>query len=1129
MRHASAAQPFIVACALLGVATAGLVVAQADLLAAVISDGFLGGAGLVALAVPISLVALVVVARAAVAWIAESAAHRASATVLGQLRAAVVDAALAGGRRRHSDRSPAELATLATRGVDRLDGYFARYLPQLLIAAIVPAVIAGRILLADWVAALIVGLTIPLIPLFMILIGLYTQRGVRRQWRTLSVLGNHFLDLVAGLAVLTAFGRAKAQRRTLVEITRTYRLQTMRTLRVAFLSALVLELLATLSVAVVAVSIGLRLVGGGIDLHTALVVLILAPEVYLPLRAVGARFHDSAEGVAAAEDILTLLDEPGPARGTRSPAPDPSRVPLRLREVTVSGRAGPVLDRFSLTVEPGDVVGITGPSGAGKSTLLDLLLGWYPPDDGQVFADGVDLADLDRDAWQSRVAWVPQQPRLVAGTVADNIRLGVPTATDAEVTAAATTAALDLPLSTPVGELGAGLSTGQQRRVALARAVLSDRPLLLLDEPTEGVDGDTEQAILDRLPDLLAGRTAVIVTHRERLLEVCDRVVRLTATASDRSPAAAPPAGRVAAAPTTRPASPVVTSPMGAPATRSGGAWRWLRAAVHPHRTRLALACLIGAAALASGVALTATSAWLLSTAALHPPVLTLMVAIVAVRTFGLAKGVLRYVERLLSHDVALRALADLRVRVWTALVRLGPAVTARLRRGDLLDRLVSDVDSQQDVLVRGLVPAASAALVAAGTSVGIGLLLPEAGLAVALGLLVAGGVAPLLSLTAARKAERRTTALRADVVAGTVELLTAAPDLLAFGAAAPRHAVLRATDTELTGAQRRSAFARGAGIALGTLSLGFTTVVCLVLGIAALRDGRIPGPELAVLTLTPLATAELVAGLPDAAARLLGATHSSRRLAELDATPNPVTEPATPAPLSGAATLTTDDLSVRWPNTDQDVVSGVSLAVGGHRAALLTGPSGAGKSTVLAAVMRDLDPSSGRISLDATDTRTVSSDAVRAQIAWCGPNTHLFDSTLRQNLVLANPSATDAELVTALCAASLGTWLCSLPEGLDTALGTHGTEISGGERQRLGVARALLADRPLLLLDEPTAHLDAQTAAALATELRKLISYRTALIVTHRPTKFPGLPSYTLANPRPATTTDGDRVSAPA
>jgi ATP-binding cassette subfamily C protein CydCD len=1115
LRHARSARPFVAGCAALGVLTAGLVLVQADVLATAIHGAFLAGSGLTALAVPLGLLALTVLARAAVSWVSETAAHRASAGVLTELRAALVRHTLAAGPR----RSPAELATLATRGVDRLDGYFARYLPQLLIAAVVPIMVATRILIADWLAAVIVGITIPLIPLFMILIGRYTQRDVRRQWRTMSVLANRFLDLVAGLAVLVSYGRARAQLRALADLTDRYRVRTMRTLRVAFLSALVLELLATLSVALIAVAIGLRLVSGGLDLHTALVVLILAPEVYLPLRAVGARFHDSAEGVAAAEEILTLLDEPGPAPSARrSPAPDPSRVALRLRDVTVDGRSGPVLDRLSLTIEPGEIIGVTGPSGAGKSTLLDVLLGWRRPDAGRVQVDGVDLVDLDRDAWLSRIAWVPQHPRLVAGTVADNIRLGRPGATDHEVAVAAIGAALDVPLGTDVGELGAGLSTGQRRRVALARALLLDRPLLLLDEPTEGVDTDTEALIINQLPTLLAGQTAVIVSHRDRVLDLCDRVLDLPAPCCPQ-----PPTHPQARSTTSVPSVPTGRMELGTPPEEGGGyvpvrqrpetGWPGLRAAIRPHRTRLVLACLAAAAALGSGVALTATSAWLISTAALHPPVLTLMVAIVAVRTFGLAKGVLRYAERLLSHDVALRVLAGLRVRVWAALVRIGPAVTDRMRRGDLLNRLVSDVDSQQDVLVRGLVPAVSAAAVGAGTAIGVGMILPEAGLAVAIGLIGAGLLAPALSIVAARTAERRTAALRAEVAAGTVELLGAAPDLIAFGATGRRHAGLRDADTALTDALRRGALARGAGAAVGTLATGMTTVACLMLGIAALRSGRLPGPELAVLALTPLATAELVAGLPDAAARLLGARHGARRLAELDATPTPTAEPAVPQEIPAPTRLATDALSVRWPGARADAVSGLTVHVGTHRGAVVTGPSGAGKSTALAAIMRHLDPSGGRITLDTVDTRLATGDAVRAHLAWCGPDTHLFDGSLRQNLLLAKENATDAELCAALRRAQLGPWLAGLPDGLDTPLGAHGTGVSGGERQRIGVARALLADRPFLVLDEPTAHLDGATATELAADLRDLTANRAALIVTHRPDDFPDLPVITLAD----------------
>ena len=1110
LRHASAARPFILACAALGVVTAVLVLAQAELLASVISRAFLDGAGLGVLAWPVAALALVAVARSATTWLSETTAHRASARVLAQLRAVVVDAALRLGPRQ-ADRSPAELAALATRGVDRLDGYFARYLPQLLVAAVVPAVVGARILLADWPAAVIVGATVPLIPAFMILIGLYTQRDVRRQWRTLSILGNHFLDLVAGLAVLTAFGRARAQIRALREVTERYRAQTMKTLRVAFLSALALELLATLSVAVVAVSIGLRLLAGDLSLHTALVVLILAPEVYLPLRAVGARFHDSAEGLAAAEDIAALTEE-STLDTLGIPAPDLSKVPVSFVDVTVDGRSGPVLDKLCLRVEPGEIVGVTGPSGAGKSTLLDLLLGWRHPTSGRVEAGGADLAEVDLASWQRGIAWVPQQPNLVAGTIATNIRLGRPDATGHEVSAAAQAAALDLPLSTEVGELGAGLSTGQRRRVALARAILLDRPLLVLDEPTEGVDSETESAILDRLPDVLSGRTAVIVSHHSEVLRRCDRVVRLAGQPREQTLTAATPATTPVPPSTAADfAEPVHTAP-----AVTGSKWRPLLDAVRPHRARLVLACLAATAALGCGVALTATSAWLIASAALHPPVLSLMVAIVAVRAFGLAKGILRYAERLLSHDAALRALSELRVGIWSTLVRIGPALTGRLRQGDLLHRLVSDVDTQQDVLVRGMVPGVSAFLVLAGTSLTLGLILPGAGFAAAAGLLVAGVLAPVVSAMSARRAESRIAALRADVTSGTVELLRASADLIAFGAASGRHAALRALDADLTAATRRTAAKRGLGGGLASLGVGLTSVCCLALGVVALRSGALSGPALAVLALTPLAIAEVVAGLPEAAQRLLGAGHAARRLADLERIPAPHREPGSAYDAPPATTIAADRLSVRWPGAAADTIRDLDLTVGAHNRILVTGPSGAGKSTLIAALMRDLDPSGGRVLLDGVDTRLYSGDSVRDQLAWCGPDAHLFDSTLRENLRLAKPDASDQDLRDALRSTQLGDWLGNLPDGLDTALGAHGTPISGGERQRLAVTRAFLSDRPVLLLDEPTAHLDSPTAAALSADILATTRGRSAVIVTHRPADFTGIPALTLT-PEPA------------
>jgi ATP-binding cassette subfamily C protein CydCD len=947
----------------------------------------------------------------------------------------------------------------------------------------------------------------------MILVGLHTQRSTRRQWRALAVLGHHFLDLVAGLDVLVAFGRAPHQSSRLRTLATEYRRATMQTLRVAFLSALVLELLATLSVALIAVSVGLRLVEGRLDLFTGLVVLILAPEVYLPLRAVGARFHDSAEGLAAAAEAFAVLETQTPGGAGRVPAPNPARVSIQLEGVAVEGRSGRILGGLDLLLEPGTVLGVRGPSGSGKSTLVDLLLGLRTPDEGRVLVGGVDLADVDRDAWLRRIAWVPQRPTLVRGTVADNIRLGQPFASPERVAAAAQAAALDIPLDTPVGEDGNGLSTGQQRRVALARAVLADRPLLLLDEPTEGVDADTEASIITALDRVTAGRTVVLVSHRPELLAVCDRLLTidpvLPPTVPDREPLT-PEVLRAPVAPT--PARPAPSAPISPRATT--GALRWSLNSARGQWGRLALAALLGALALGCGVALTATSAWLISAAALQPPVLALMVAIVAVRAFGLGKGVLRYAERLLSHDAALRAGAALRERIWHALVRLGPAATARLRRGELLARLVGDVDAQQDLLIRVAVPAASVTAVGVVTTVGMAVLLPVAGAVVGGGLLLAVVVAPAVTVWAAHRAERRTSAMRGEVLGRTLELLEAAPDLLAFNAAARYRTRLAEADRSLSTLLRRAAVARGLGGGIGVLAIGAMSAAATAAGIVAVRAGVLPGPALAVLALTPLALADVVAGLPDAAVRLLTALPAARRLAELETQPSPVTEPARPVVVDRPTGLATSGLAVRWPGADRDAVQGVDMSLRSGTRLAITGPSGTGKSSVVAALMRTLDPAAGAVLADGRDVRDLASDTVRDGIAWCGAATHLFDNTLRANLLLASPTATDDELARVLRQAQLGRWLATLPDGLDTAVGQHGGAVSGGERQRIGVARALLADRPVTILDEPTAHLDARTADALAAELLDITRGRTALIVTHRPEQTPGIAQLQVGHP---------------
>jgi len=542
LRYARATRVFLFVSVGLGVLGALLIVAQAWLLADVVAGAFVSGRGLAQLRTPLEALLCVVLARAVVAWAAELGANRSSARAKSQLRAALLErVAELGPNGSHGpggsrERRTGELAILATRGIDALDGWFSLYLPQLLLAVIVPVVVLAVVLVKDWISAAIIAVTIPLIPLFMALVGATTRERMDRQVRILERLGGHFLDVVAGLPTLKVFGRARAQAAAIAGITDRYRRSAMATLRVAFLSSLILELMATISVALVAVAIGLRLMGGALDLRSGLFVLVLAPEAYLPLRQLGANYHASAEGMAAAEQVFAVLEEPVAPRGTRSDVPDPALAAVEIEGLRVSyaGRGEAALDGVSLTVRAGEVLALAGPSGCGKSTLLAVLLGLIAPERGVVRVGGVDLAELDPTAWRARLAWVPQRPHLFAASVAENVRLGRDHASDEDVEAAIAAAGLadvvaKLPqgIDTVLGDRGAGLSAGERQRVALARAFLRDAPLLLLDEPTANLDGQTEQEVLQTVRRLSQGRTVLLVAHRPALLALADRVLSL--------------------------------------------------------------------------------------------------------------------------------------------------------------------------------------------------------------------------------------------------------------------------------------------------------------------------------------------------------------------------------------------------------------------------------------------------------------------------------------------------------------------------------------------------------------------------------------------------------------------------
>ncbi|SDO48857.1 thiol reductant ABC exporter subunit CydC [Geodermatophilus sp. DSM 45219] len=1073
------------------VQVAGLVLLAAGLAHAVARAAGQADGGLTG---PLLVAAAGVALRAVAGWAGELLAARDARRAEEELRTALTARLAVSPAAVAAAGGPGPAAVLATTRLADLGPALATRLPALAQALVVPPVLLVVLAWTDLLSAVLVAVTLPLVPVFMVLVGLTTRDGTTAAARALDRIAAHVAELVRGLPVLVGLGRAAEQAAALAELGEASRRRTLSTLRLAFLSALVLELLATLSVALVAVTVGLRLVHGDLELAVGLTALLLAPEAFTPLRALGAAHHAGEDAALAAAEARAVLAVPVAVPAPPQDDDDPRGADVAVRGLTVRfpGRAVAALPRVDLAVRPGELVAVRGASGSGKSTLLAVLAGLTDP--------AATVEGTVTGVPAGGVAYVPQHPRTTGATVADELRRhagsgrgGSRDVVDELVGEAYVVEALArVGATTLAGRACTTLSPGELQRVALARALVRVRRgarLLLLDEPTAHLDDDAAATVAAVLAGLRGTVSVLLVTHDAGLAALADRTVDLYSPAASPLPAARPANSWPSAAHHHEFAG--LDAPTTGSSASPANGLRWPRRA-------LVWAVLAGTASAGAGVALTAVSGWLIVRAAEMPPVLTLLVAIVGVRAFGLGRAGLRWVERMTAHDAALRLAADLRVRVWRALAAQGPA--ADRTPGSALARVVGDVGLVQDLSVRVVPPALVAGTVTAATVGALALVSPAAAGAAALVLLASVALVLVAHRRVDAGAARAEAALRIAALRDTTTALEGAADLRAHGLAGRTAADLAAVAADRTAADRARTRAGALGTGVVVLGTGLAAVAAATAGAAAGVDG----PAIAVLALAPLALAEPLAGLVTALQRRGTLADARDRLDAVLTAPVPA-DPADPLPAPvPVRELATDGLVAGWPG-GPDVLRGLTTRAAADGGWLVVrGPSGAGKSTFLAVLLAALRPRSGGYALGGVPTARLTGDAVRSRLAWLPQEAHVFASTIRANLALAAPrgelAGPDGEvrMRAALDATGLAGLLVSLPDGLDTPVGAGGTALSGGERRRLAAARALLADRDVVLLDEPTAHLDPPTAAALLRDLRTALAGRVVVCVTH-------------------------------
>ncbi len=1058
-------------------------------------------------------------------------AHGTAARAQATLRARLFDRIVALGPGWFGAERTGGVMLSVVDGVEQLQTFFGQYLPQLAIAAAAPLVIFAVI--AWWdvpVAAVMLAAALATL-LLPILIHRRDRAAALARQKAFRAFGEEFLDAVQGLPTLQAFGQSAAFAERLAARARALSDSTFWVLALGLLTRGLTDLGTALGAAAAIVLGAWRVSHGEMRLSALLIVLMAGTEIFRPLRDLRNVLHQGMVGQSAAAGIHALLaatsDAPAAGQGAR---PDRLEASLAFEDVgfAYAGRPLAAHDGLSFSVAAGERVGIVGPSGAGKSSIVRLLLRQHDPQAGVIRLGGHDLRTLDPEAVRRQVAVVAQDITLFHGTVADNLRLGRPEASEAEMHQAAREAqAHDFIMALPdgydsmLGERALQLSGGQRQRLAIARALLRDAPILVLDEALSAVDAEGEAAIQQALDRLMQGRTTLILAHRLSSVIGADRILVLDqGRVVDSGPHAeliardgpyrrlmGPQlaAGATAALPLPALAAPVATAaieagprPLAAEAAEVG--WgetlRTLLRVIRPWRGKLAATVACGIGRVAAFIGVSVFGALVIAAVRSGAPVAALVAGLLLAAPLA---AVLHWLESWLAHDMAYRLLAELRVALFAKLDRLGPAYLLRRRTGDLVALATQDVETVEYFYAHTVAPAAVAALVPAAVL----LLLGWAGWPLAAVLLPFLGYAALSPVLGRARIDRIGTQARGalgEVGAMVTETIQGLGELTAFQATGARRTrFLR--HLERYGALRLALLAdlsrQAAGLEVAT---GLGGLAVAGAGAWLVAQGSVPAALLPLLVLVSVAAFMPVAEIAQVGRQLADTIASTRRLHVVEAEPEAIVYGtlAPPLPAAGVA-LRFEAVGFTYPGRARPALEGVSFAVPAGSTVALVGPSGAGKTTVANLLLRFWDPQAGRILLDGVPLPELSAAALRARIALVAQDTYLFNDTLAANIRLARPDADDAAVAEAIERAALGDFVARLPDGLATRVGERGVQLSGGQRQRIAIARAFLKDAPLLILDEATSHLDTISEQQVRAAMAALMRRRTTLVVAHR------------------------------